>query len=214
MAKMGAGSFESELLVLVGNDKRATSARLTRWRRDAYYYIGRAPRITEFQSTTDISINPGTTSSTLPTNLRAITGIREIRPSRHPVYLTNRTQIDSRTFGAGDVMDAARQDRTIYWGNSVSTGRAFRIYYQVVPTLPSGTTVHGYAEDWEDAHLQRAVYIAMRDLYGEERAATRKALFDETLRGKGYDPTRFERATSVEEIESRSRSVTLHLRTQ
>lgn len=214
MAKMGAGTFESELGVLLGNDRRATATRLTRWRREAYYYIAAIPRLPEFNVTQDISINPGTTTSTMATPVRAVTRVMEIRPSRHPVALTERSRIDARTFSAGDVTDVARQDRTLYWGNSVNQGRAFRVYYQTLPTLPTGTATHAYSEDWEDIHLQRSVYVAMRDLYGEERAAARKALLDESLRSRGYDPTKFEKKMSVEEIESQARNVTATIRVQ
>ena len=76
MAKLGATSFQSELQVRLGNDKRIRTADLTRWRRGGYHYVARIPRMTAFTRVWDISINPGTTTSTLPTDVRAIYSIQ------------------------------------------------------------------------------------------------------------------------------------------
>ncbi len=214
MAKWGATSFESELTVRLGNDRRIRGADLTRWRRGGLWYVARFPRMTAFTRTQDISINPGTTSSTLNTDVRAIYQVQEIRPNRHGLRMVPRGTIDRRTFSAGDVNDVARQGRTLYWGNSVDAGTAFRVTYQATPTLPSGTATAPYDEEWDDVAMERATYLGLKDLSGEERASVHKALLDELVAERGYDPRRVERICSIESIESGAKSVGFRIRTE
>lgn len=208
MPKLGATSFESELTRLTGS-RNDTSSRLTRWRRDGYWFISHIPDLPEFVRTYDRSVNPGTVSFTLPADLRAIYHIQEIRPTRHKLTLVPRTWIDKRTFTAGDVSDCARQDRTLYLGNSLSVGRAFRFTYQRQPTLPTGTSTHAYDEALEPVHLKQSQYIAIMELHGNERAMTIRAERDMLLMDLGIDPKRLPETTSVQQIETRNIEVTL-----
>lgn len=212
MPRMGATSFESELSRVLGS-RNDVSSRLTRWRRDGYWWIGRIPDLKEFVSTYDRSVNPGTTSFTLPADLRALYSIRVLRPARREISLVPRSYLDRQTTTAGTIQFMARQDRTIYF-TSLSAGTQFRFTYQRQPTLPTGTGTHVYAEEWEPVHLARSAYVAFVELFGEERAQARKQLLDEAVNNIGWDPRKIEKVCAVESIETRNYRITARLYTQ
>lgn len=213
MALMTATSFQSELSRNIGS-RNDVSTRLERWRRDGYQWVARIPGLTEFRQTYSRSVNPGTRSFTLPADLRAIYAIRTTRPDRRPIKLVPREYLDRTTITAGTVYEMAREGRTVYF-KSLSAGTNFQFYYQRVPTLPSGTGTHAYSlEEWETVHMNRSAYVAFVELFGEERAATRKSLLNESLEAVGIPPERLPKITSVEAIETANISTTVKIRTQ
>lgn len=213
MALMTATSFESELSRIIGS-RNDVSSRLERWRRDGYHWVARIPGLTEFNGTYERSVNPGTTSFTLPADLRAIYAIRETRPSRRPITLVPRSYLERTTTTAGTISNMAREGRTIRF-HSLESGTNFLFSYQRVPTIPSGSSRHAYSlEEWETVHLNRSAYLAFVELFGEERAATRKSLLDESLVAVGIDPTRLPKVTSVEAIETGNITTTFRILVQ